>query len=134
MRKDVANLLQRLGKRDFRYQEFADRFTEVELWPIFETLIRDPRILTMDPQEAVAEAVARPGAVASDPVMPAGHPAPAEPAAPVSAPVAEPATPAAGTDLNTLFARYGGGRTDEVTGDVRTLLQHLAQQIEQGKL
>jgi len=132
MRKDVANLLQRLGKRDFQYQEFADRFTDVELWPIFETLIRDPRILTMDPHEAAAQAVARPGAVASDPVMPAGHRAPAEQAAPTPTPsVAE---PAAGTDLNALFARYGGGRTDEVSGDVRTLLQHLAQQIEQGKL
>ena len=134
MRKDVANLLQRLGRRDFQYQEFADRFTEVELWPIFETLIRDPRILTMEPQAAAGPTMARPGTAVADVVMPAPRAETEEPAVQTPA-TAAPAPAPAGGERPSLFARYGGGKREEdVTGDVRTLLHHLAQQIEQGKL
>jgi hypothetical protein len=44
MRSDAANLLNRLGQNNFRYQEFRDNFADMELWPLFEALIRDPRI------------------------------------------------------------------------------------------
>lgn len=44
MRTDVKTLLSRLGRNQFRYKEFADRFSELETWPVFEAVIRDPRV------------------------------------------------------------------------------------------
>lgn len=44
MRTDVKTLLSRLGRNQFRYKEFADRFSELETWPVFETVIRDSRV------------------------------------------------------------------------------------------
>jgi hypothetical protein len=48
MRVDVKSLLNRLGKTDFAYREFADRFSDMELWPIFEALLKDPRMMSLD--------------------------------------------------------------------------------------
>ena len=45
MRSDAANLLARLGRKDFRYREFTDSFADMELWPIFEALLTDERIV-----------------------------------------------------------------------------------------
>jgi hypothetical protein len=45
MRSDAESLLARLGRRDFRYREFADSFADMELWPIFEALLTDPRVV-----------------------------------------------------------------------------------------
>lgn len=45
MRSDAANLLARLGRKDFRYREFTDNFADMELWPIFEALLTDERIV-----------------------------------------------------------------------------------------
>lgn len=45
MRSDVKILLDRLSKSQFRYKEFTDRFSDLETWPVFESVIRDPRIL-----------------------------------------------------------------------------------------
>lgn len=45
MRKDAENLLRKLNRQDFRYQEFEDSFGELELWPIFEALIIDERVV-----------------------------------------------------------------------------------------
>ena len=44
MRADVKTLFDRLGKTDFQYRDFGDRFTEVETWPVFEAILRDPRV------------------------------------------------------------------------------------------
>lgn len=44
MRSDVKTLLDRLGKSQFRYKEFADRFSDLETWPVFEAVIRDQRV------------------------------------------------------------------------------------------
>lgn len=122
MRTDVAILLERLGKREFHYQEFADRFADVELWPLFETLIRDPRILTPTVAQAAEPAAAAPKASAAP-----AHSAPQAEKAPVTA------VPTAPADLAALFARYGGA-PEETPSDVHALLQKLAQQLEQGKL
>jgi hypothetical protein len=113
MRTDVANLLERLGKRDFHYQDFAERFTDMELWPLFETLIRDPRILDAAPH--------------ADAELAAAQPQTSQP------PKAEqiPAAPAINsTDLTALFARYGGAQAEEAPSDVHALLQRLAQQLD----
>ncbi|MCJ2183178.1 hypothetical protein MTR62_10805, partial [Novosphingobium sp. 1949] len=49
MRVDASNLLNRLGRHDFSYKEFEDRFTELELWPMLEALLKDPRLQELDP-------------------------------------------------------------------------------------
>lgn len=53
MRSDAANLLERLGRRDFHYREFTDSFADMELWPIFEALLTDERIVGK-PRSALA--------------------------------------------------------------------------------
>lgn len=133
MRKDVANLLAKLGKREFHYQEFADRFSDVELWPLFETLINDPRILTAPPAEDNGEALVTANAPAPVAVAAPKPVAPAALVEPAAEQVPAPA-PSTAKDLSNLFARYGGQNADEAPGDVHALLQKLAQQIEQGKL
>lgn len=134
MRKDVANLLAKLGKRDFHYQEFADRFSDVELWPLFETLIHDPRILNAPPAEDHGEvAITANAATTAAPPAPAATLAAIAPARPESEASGGDAAPAS-KDLSSLFARYGGQNTEDAPGDVHALLQKLAQQIEQGKL
>ena len=45
MRADAARLLTRLGRNDFRYKEFTDAFADAELWPIFEALLTDERMV-----------------------------------------------------------------------------------------
>ncbi|WP_298289984.1 hypothetical protein [Novosphingobium sp.] len=48
MRSDVKTLLEKLGKSQFRYKEFADRFSDLDTWPVFESIIRDPRIFNSE--------------------------------------------------------------------------------------
>lgn len=133
MRKDVANLLAKLGKREFHYQEFADRFSDVELWPLFETLINDPRILQAPPAQDNAEDAVTANAAPLPVAAAASAVADAAPVHPVHAETHEPAAPAS-KDLSNLFARYGGQNAEDAPADVHALLQKLAQQIEQGKL
>lgn len=45
MRADAASLLVRLGRKDFRYREFSDSFADMELWPIFEAVLTDERVV-----------------------------------------------------------------------------------------
>lgn len=56
MRIDVKNLLNRLGKQDFAYKEFEDRFSELELWPLLEALLRDPRMQAFDQAQSFVSA------------------------------------------------------------------------------
>lgn len=44
-RLDVHALLDKLRRNDFRYREFADPFADMELWPMFEVLLTDERIV-----------------------------------------------------------------------------------------
>lgn len=68
MRSDVKTLLDRLGKSDFNYRDFADRFSELETWPVFEAVLRDPRVHQVNVNAA---------ATTPDPATPARTPAPA---------------------------------------------------------
>lgn len=45
MRQDARSLLERLEQQALAYYDFTDRVSEIEMWPIFETLLRDPRIV-----------------------------------------------------------------------------------------
>lgn len=45
MRQDAKNLLERLSKKEFRYQEFDDTFADLDLWPLFEALLTDARVV-----------------------------------------------------------------------------------------
>lgn len=111
MRSDAANLLSRLGQNKFRYQEFRDNFADMELWPLFEALIQDPRVAGDDTGDAHA---------ASAPMS--ARPAVAEPAAPA---------PAAG-----LFAQYEAAAATAAKvaqgDDVRALLRQLNERIGTG--
>lgn len=121
MRIDARNLLDRLGRSDFNYKEFEDRFTDLELWPILEALLRDPRLQALDQgEQAAPAATARGGGSA------AGQ--------------ADRATESAQQPIQVLFSRYEhapeavtpaptAGPTDS-SGDVRALLRRLSAAVE----
>jgi hypothetical protein len=114
MRSDAANLLSRLGQNNFKYQEFRDNFADMELWPLFEALIRDPRI-SGETALAVEKQVDHPAAF----VQPAAS----------RVPVPAPLRPAG------LFHRYdaapvAAGKPD----DVRSLLRQLGDRVASGEL
>ena len=113
MRLDVKNLLARLGKNDFAYKEFEDRFSDLELWPIYEALLKDPRLYAM------AHADTPPQESSSDEQM-------AEPAS-------EP--------LSSLFGRYENSPPAQATQtdgqqdkDVRAMLRQLSELSAKGKI
>ena len=130
MRADAKVLLERLGRQDFAYKEFADRFADLELWPIFEALLKDQRLFTQSRADAQQE-------------QPAITPAHATADLPGSAQVAAPAAPAPAQSLSSmplsaLFARYvaeaGNRPTAETQNDVRSLLRQLSEANAKGNL
>ncbi len=74
MRADTTSLLQRLGQKDFRYREFHDAFADMELWPIFEALLADERVVGR-PMSALAEKEAAMRASEAKHYSPAARPA-----------------------------------------------------------
>lgn len=115
MRIDARNLLDRLGRNDFAYKEFEDRFTELELWPILEALLRDPRLQAIDEADKLPP--------------PSAQTAPDEPLS------TEP--------LSALFSRYGRApaaptgaseRRGAQPQDVRAMLRHLSDLGSRGEI
>ena len=45
MRQDADVLLKRLGQNAFRYSEFGDPSEDADIWPIFEALLGDERVV-----------------------------------------------------------------------------------------
>jgi hypothetical protein len=131
MRADARSLLDRLGRSDFAYKEFADRFSDLELWPLFEALLKDPRVFQQDAvassaSEAPSDAVAAPGIAAA---RPAGT-APRAPTPPV--------LPSGTESLADLFSRYeaesGAAPQARSGSDVRAMLRRLSDLDERGEL
>lgn len=107
MRADTASLLHRLGQRDFRYREFHDAFADMELWPIFEALLADERVVGKR-MTALAEKEAALRADEGKRYAPASHPAP--------------------LPAETIFSSYAGdgAQADRPTEDLRGFLNHLS--------
>jgi len=158
MRADARVLLERLGKSDFRYREFVDRFADLESWPIFEALLKDPRIMPQEemyaieaaePGDSLRQPAPRAQAPLAEPAprkahVPASHapasdaPAPVVPAAPavpvnpVAGVAPAPVTTigeGAGGGVSSLFGRYG---RPERAQNIRSLLQRLSDAVEGG--
>ncbi|EIZ78060.1 hypothetical protein WSK_3370 [Novosphingobium sp. Rr 2-17] len=116
MRIDAKNLLDRLGRNDFAYKEFEDRFTELELWPLLEALLRDPRLQAIDQAEGAMSA-----------------PEPVPSATAQTVPLSEP--------LSSLFGRYGSAPVADAVferrgqpQDVRAMLRHLSDLGSRGEI
>ncbi len=45
MRSDARALLQKLNQQGFQYQQFPDPYADLELWPVFEALLHDERVV-----------------------------------------------------------------------------------------
>lgn len=106
MRTDVKTLLGRLGRSQFRYKEFADRFSELETWPVFESVMRDPRVF----ESPVINAVS-----AQEPPRPESNPI----ASALSRKYGEPAAPS---------------NPQATDGDVRSLLARISAAASNGLL
>jgi hypothetical protein len=97
LRNDISSLMGRLGRTDLPYREFADPLGDMEMWPIFEALLQDPRIVGRAPtlleQRRRASLPAGRAAAAeiasADPSAPAAG-APARSAQPDQTPAADP--------------------------------------------
>lgn len=119
MRIDARNLLDRLGRNDFAYKEFEDRFTELELWPILEALLRDPRLQAIDQADRADIQPAQP-----EPVT------------------AQPAEVIAAEPLSAMFSRYGRAAAPDPSTerrggqaqDVRAMLRHLSELGSRGEI
>lgn len=105
MRSDVKTLLGRLGRSQFKYKEFADRFSELETWPVFEAVIRDPRVFES-----------------------AGHGFPA--ASPETSPDAAPI----GSVLSRKYGGGDAASTQKPGGDVRSLLAQISAAAQKGAI
>lgn len=76
MRQDARSLLERLSRRDFRYQEFEDAYADIELWPLFEALLSDERVVGRRAALRGAEVEVRSRASLQDDAPPARAPSP----------------------------------------------------------
>jgi len=110
MRSDAANLLNRLGQTKFKYQEFSDSFADMELWPLFEALIRGGAEMSAELRESVpVQATVKPATTRAT--------APAEPRG------------------DGLFGRYAQAtHAAAPQEDVRSLLQQLNDRVASGQL
>lgn len=45
MRRDVTGLLEKLGRSDFRYRQFADPIADIAPWPLFAAILEDERVV-----------------------------------------------------------------------------------------
>ena len=109
IRNDVSSLLDRIGRQDLRYREFGDPLGDMEMWPIFEALLQDRRIVGEAPtaldQRRRSQAVQQRMVAAPSP---ADIPPPAAPPPPRTAP------PAGDAQVRAFFGQLGAGsRTDE---------------------
>ncbi|MFZ3483711.1 hypothetical protein [Sphingomonas sp. 3-13AW] len=52
MRQDAKTLLDRLDRHYLEYRDFTAAAEEIELWPLFQALLRDPRIIGNREQDA----------------------------------------------------------------------------------
>ena len=128
MRSDAANLLSRLGQTKFRYQEFSDNFADMELWPLFEALIRDSRI-----SGHAARADDGMSLLNERGASERGQAAPQRSPVPQKAPVKAEPRPGG------LFGRYDDAAFapragDGAQDDIRSLLRKLNDRVEQGEL
>lgn len=109
MRIDAKVLLNRLGRSDFRYREFVDRFADLESWPVFEALLRDPRICAQSATDTDGSVQA-----------------PESPAA------------SAGSLRPDLFARYGAAAAPQPAAEppqsIRALLDRLSRAVTTGEI
>ena len=118
MRADVKTLFDRLGKTDFQYRDFGDRFTEAESWPVFEAILRDPRV-----QQTVIGNV----------VVTTREPEPE---------VRATATPHQALPLGAALSRKYGGQPDQADAssalhepqDVRSLLARISTAVSKGTI
>lgn len=125
IRNDVSSLLDRIGRQDLRYREFGDPLGDMEMWPIFEALLQDRRIVgeaqtQLDQRRRSADAQQRLKAVAAPADLPAPSPAPAPAPTPAPAPAPfatqqqQPPSATNDAQVRAFFGQLGAGtRTSE---------------------
>lgn len=115
MRQDAKALLEKLSRQDFQYRQFEDQYADMELWPIFEALLKDRRIVPPRKTPLEHRQIIR-ADIADRPAHPVRR--------------AEPV-------LTNIFAAYGGeeeaspavskGRLNGSSGDLRSFLSGLSK-------
>ncbi|HUD91113.1 hypothetical protein [Sphingobium sp.] len=106
MRRDARKLLEKLNRNDFSYKMFDDSFSETELWPIFEAVLRDSAIVGEIP---VAVSSSQGGLAATDGLT-------------------QPVTTEAPTVSNHIFGQYGApGRPRAKDVDLGTFFKRFSE-------
>lgn len=111
MRQDTSVLLGRLGEQNFNYHDFESPSPEIDIWPIFEALLLDERVVGKRPASAAQS-------------TPERTPEPAPQARPrqVRA-VGEPVQPG-------MFGGYAAAKPERSGESVRDMLGRLASNAE----
>ena len=113
MRQDVKVLLSRVGDETFNYYDFETASIEIDIWPIFEALLLDERVVGRADPKALPRAAA---------LMPEVE------LEAVPAPARESKRP---DRHDGMFGNYGTGARSEPQGEsVRDLLGRLASHAE----
>ena len=125
MRSDASALLEKLDRKGFDYRQFPDRYADLELWPIFEALLADPRILERRPSQTELrsrefEQTARSGELRG--TLPDGHPLETQFSSLLSA-----YGPLAGEKPDTGLANAAPAPQLPTRPDLKTFLDHLAR-------
>ena len=110
MRQDARALLVKLSQQDFNYRQFEDQYADMELWPIFEALLKDERISgpEMTPMERrQAERQTQSRQVPHKPADAGGHAGGLFEAYEAEAPKKETPPAATGDDLRNFLKRLG---------------------------
>ena len=129
MRSDASALLQKLDRQGFEYQQFPDRYADLELWPIFEALLADPRIIERKPTQVQLRLRDFKGLARADgppETMPAGHPLEPQLSSLLSAYGAQPAEEIESSALAHL-TKASLAPEPPARPDLRTFLSHLAR-------
>ena len=111
MRQDTKVLLSRLDERNFNYHDFESPSAEVDVWPIFEALLLDERVVGKRVSSAAQSSATQP--------TPGRAPEPQAQPREVSA-ASDPVQPG-------MFGGYGAAGKSESGGEsVRDMLGRLA--------
>jgi hypothetical protein len=115
MRQDTKVLLGRLGEESFKYYDFESPSAETDVWPMFEALLLDERVVGK---------IAYPSAPGQQTLEPQVAPSGAAPLHGDVGPTSP--RPAVEADEPGLFGKYDAANTAQDDGEsVRELLQRL---------
>ncbi len=117
MRQDIKVLLGRIGEETFNYYDFETPSHEIDVWPIFEALLLDERVVGRIDAKTLVRVAAE---------------VPEEPRAITQVPLSRPAAvpEPVRVEARAMFGNYGSSPSEPRDESVRDVLARLASNAE----